>query len=378
MIIMEREEPRLFKKISIIIPTYNRVKYIRHLFISLNEELKSFEGESEVIIIDSSELKERIEIAELCNEFGFDFYFINCCISKARNYGIKTAKFPIILFIDSDCKVISGILEEHIKSYLSNDIAGVLGLTEFKGKKNWVWKVIERSSFDIGFSFANRMDYALWGPCSNISFRKDIIEGLGGFKTDFPFNYSGEDVDLGLRINKEGYKIKCNPKAIVHHTRETWSNFRQICKKIFRWGRTDFYLLNNHPHLSHIEFPKFISLLFISLIISLSLAFFNLLWEVIIFLSLWVILIPFFIALFKTFGNKRRSFIYYYIAFWLNRIFEFGVLIESLRRRKLSLFYKKLLYGKGQLIFEWKNRLIEGWSYLITFLILLIIITYFF
>jgi glycosyltransferase involved in cell wall biosynthesis len=369
---MERRRENL-KGVSIVIPTRNRVEYVQHLFISLYNELRTFNKPVEVMVIDNSKSKDSRLIAEMCKKYGYKFQFLGGSISEARNYGVKIAKFPIILFIDSDCEAVPGILREHVTSYIEEDIGGVLGLTNFTGKKNWVWKVIEKTPFLIAFSFAKRMDYTLWGPCTNISFRKDVIEKVGGFKTEFPFDFSGEDVDIGLRINELNHKIKCNPNAIVNHNRETWSNFWSFCKKIFRWGRTDFHILKKHPRLSSIEFPKFSTVLLFLFILSGIFSIIGFGWKVTELLIVWFLFAPIVEAFLKS-KSKFNEFLLNYFSFWLTFIFEFGAIFESLKNGNFSMLYKKILYGQGQLIFEWKHKVIQSWSYILTFIIFLFIL----
>jgi cellulose synthase/poly-beta-1,6-N-acetylglucosamine synthase-like glycosyltransferase len=369
------EEGReILKGLSVIVVTQNRIEYLQHLFISLDRELKTFNNPAEVIVIDNSNSKDSALISEMCKKYGYKFHFLGGSISEARNYGAKVAKFLIILFIDSDCEVVPGILREHVASYTEEDIGGVLGLTNFIGKENWVWKAIEKTSFHIAFSFAKRMDYALWGPCTNISFRKEVIEKVGGFRTEYPFDFSGEDVDIGLRINESGYKIQCNPNAIVNHSRETWSNFWKFCKKIFRWGRTDFHILKKHSYLSSIDFPKFTTILLFLFVLSIILKLSGLGWEVAELPIIWLFCVPFIETFLKTYRLKFASFLSNYLSFWLIFIFELGAVFESLKRGSPSMLYKKILYGKGEMIFEWDGKVIQSWSHILTFVIFLFIL----
>jgi glycosyltransferase involved in cell wall biosynthesis len=370
------ERKEILEGVSVVILTRNRVEYVQCLFISLYSELRISNEPAEVIVIDNSKSKDSRLISEMCKKYRYKFNSFKGSISEKRNYGIKVAKFPIVLFIDSDCEVVPGILREHIVSYTEENIGGVLGLTNFTGKKNWVWKAIEKTSFHIAFSFAKRMDYALWGPCTNISFRKDVVEKVGEFRTEFPFDFSGEDVDIGLRINELGYKIKCNPHAIVNHSRETWSNFWGFCRKIFRWGRTDFHILKMHPHLSCIEFPKFSTILLLLFILSIIFNLIGFGWKMAELLIIWLLCVPIVEAFLRNYENKKKitNFLFDYLSLWLIYIFELGAIFESLKKGSLLMLYKKILYGQGQLVYEWDQRILQSWSYILTFIIFLFVI----
>jgi len=373
---MEGSTKEPLNGISVVILTQNRITYAKRLLSSLHQELKSFEGQAEVVVIDNSKPEQSVSIAAICREHNYGFYFFKGSISEARNYGLKIAKFSIVLFIDSDCEIVHGILQEHITSYERGDIGSVLGLTNFTGKENWVWKAIARTPFHIAFSFAKRTDYAPWGPCTNISFRKDVIEKVGGFRTDFPFDFSGEDVDIGLRINELGYKIKCNPRALVNHNRETWSSLPRFCKKIFRWGRTDFHILKHHPQLSTTDFPKFTTILLLLLASSVISELTGTGWIICRLLMTWLLCVPIVEALLRSHVLERKitGFLSNYISFWLNFTFEFGSVFESLKHGSFSMLYKKIAYSQGQFIFEWKQKVIQSWSFIAALMIFLFIL----
>jgi len=358
----------------VVIPTSGRVTYAERLLESLHSELEFLDEPTEVIVVDSSKPKESQALSQVCKKLGYKFHHIKRGISRARNYGIEAAKFLIVLFIDSDCMVFPGLLREHILSYTDEDIGGVLGLTKFMGHKNWVWKIVERTPFLIPFSFARRMDCAPWGPCTNISFRKEVLLEVEGFRTDFPFDFSGEDVDLGLRISKRGYKITCNPKAIAYHSRETWSSLTVLLKKIFRWGRTGFHILTQHSYLSTTDFPKFISVSLLIVALAILYGLFGLRWKMIMLPILWSLCVPAIDAVLRSSSSKTdiSDFVFNYFSFWLVFVYEFGLVYESMKNHSFEMLYKRHLYGAGQLLFEWRHRLIQNWSFIISLIVLVV------
>lgn len=364
------------KGISVVILTHNRVELARRLFASLDIELKSNREKTllEVIVVDDSHAYGKAVIESLCRQFGYSFYFYKGNLSAKRNFGIDKARNEIILFIDSDCEVLPGLLQEHINSYTDESIGGVLGVTNFVGKRSWGWKVIEKTPFIIGFSFPERTDYAPWGPCTNISFRKAVLEGIGGFDTDF--SYSGEDVDIGVRVNKAGYKIRCNPKAIVNHATETWSNLLQSAMKFFRWGRTDFHILKKHPHLKSIEFPKFFTVLVLVLLMCLAEIFTGHSDIAAKTIAVWIPTALLLEAIFKVAKAREKPPLIFseFLSTLLNLTFEAGTILESLRRGSLSMLYQKILYSPGQLIAEWDSRVVRSWSIIIALLLTLVVI----
>ena len=103
--------------ISVVIPIKGRSSYLERLLKSVAEAKRYTSDLTEVIVVDNSDKETRLEIEALCKKFQASYYYLQKGVSEARNYGIKIAKFPIILFIDSDCEVECNIFNEHLKCY---------------------------------------------------------------------------------------------------------------------------------------------------------------------------------------------------------------------------------------------------------------------
>ena len=69
----------------------------------------------------------------------------------------------------------------------------------------------------------NRIHQSLWASGGSAAFRKAIWDQLGGFDPIFTPGYF-EDLDLGLRAARAGYKILWVPACRVTHTPETSFN----------------------------------------------------------------------------------------------------------------------------------------------------------
>ena len=89
------------KETSLIIPTRNRVKYLKKTLNQLNKNEIEF---SEIIVIDSSDAIFEKEIDEIKNFFKIKLFKSNPSTYLQRNIGLdrmsKTNKF--IMFLDDD------------------------------------------------------------------------------------------------------------------------------------------------------------------------------------------------------------------------------------------------------------------------------------
>jgi glycosyltransferase involved in cell wall biosynthesis len=367
--------------ISVIIPVKGRANYLEKLLKSIAEAKKCTSDSVEVIVVDNSNKETRLEIESLCRKFQVDYYHLKKGVSEVRNYGIKIAKSPIILFVDSDCKVEHDIFNEHLKCYSSGEIGGCAGLTEFVGEKTWLWNVIERMPFLQPFQWAKRKSYVPWAPCTNISFRKDVLEKVKGFRSILPPKESGEDVDLGYRITSLGYKICCNANAKVYHTRETWIKLSQFIERTFRFGRGEYYLMRKHPENTFLDIPKN-SLMFIILV--MLFAYKALINNILLYAITPFIWLPVVILIQSTFALKYclikgnwRDIGYIYVSLLFELLFELGTIIECIKKGGLKFLFRRFIYTEDQLFGRWHWGVIKMWSFVVSlfalFLLLLII-----
>lgn len=99
-------------KISVIIPVYNKMKYLRNILIQLQEQNFS---DYECILIDDGSTDDS---GSICDEFAESdsrfrvFHIQNGGVSHARNIGLNKARGEYVTFIDADDEI-------HV-NYLSN------------------------------------------------------------------------------------------------------------------------------------------------------------------------------------------------------------------------------------------------------------------
>jgi len=358
-----------YNGISIIIPTQkSHLKYLKKLLITIKEAqntLKNAGYSSEVIVVDSSANE---YTNKLCNGLGIRYFIGDRMLTKTRNIGIRKSAYDIIFFIDSDCYVDRNFLIEHIKIYEEKNnekLGGVLGLTVFEGKSTLGYKIMKNSSFALPFRFATLMEYAPWGTCTNISFKKKILETIGGFDENWPLKHGGEDVDLGWRVNDAGYYIATNPKAVVYHTTETWSSFIKNIRRVWNWGRADYYLFKKFPNKRCLDIIKYPVLwLFITLYQIICFLLFKK------FILLGLILLFIFMNMlmhgFLAKKQKNTSLVNEVLAEFFFNIFELGFILEGIKNLDLSPFYQKILHTPNQLVHGWPMTAIKVWTLFIT------------
>jgi glycosyltransferase involved in cell wall biosynthesis len=362
--------------ISVVTPTHGRGSLVRALLESLQIARFATSMPSEVLIIDSSKDNEGNDIRTACDQFGASYMHhpINN-VRQKRNLGIQAAQFPIILFVDSDCRALPGLIVEHVAAY-GDGTGGVIGLTRFVGPDTWVWRLIERTSVLDAFAYAKRMEVAPWGPTCNISYRKQVLDEIGQFDTSFPFRLGGDDVDLGLRVTDSGYRIKCNPQAVVEHTRETWSKVGLIARRLFRWGRMHFHMMRKHTGRIIYDFPTVSGIFFLLLILMAISALATRHAALILAPFIWLVmeLLIETALLCRSSEQNWRAFPYSLGAKLLGSIFETGTLVEGLRHGSVMPFYKEIYYTQPSPNSPGRNRrIIQIWASTLALIILTVL-----
>lgn len=214
-------------KVSVVTPNYNGKDFLYAYFESL---IKNSNEIGEVIIVDNGSSDGSQEfIRNYREKVDFPIVLIensqNLGFAEAVNQGISKARHDYVFSLNNDTVVEkSAILEllnllntdERIFSASSKmvqfnnpeliDDAGddytLLAYTKKRGNNQNLNKFIEVSE--------------VFSSCAGAAlYRKDLLEELGGFDSEF-FAYM-EDVDLGYRARINGYKNLFCPNAVVYH-----------------------------------------------------------------------------------------------------------------------------------------------------------------
>lgn len=357
--------------ISAIVPCEGRVELVKRLLKSLQISREKFTHSCEVIIVDSSKNKDAEEIINYCKKWNASYVKGPLNVREKRNLGARNAKYEILLYIDSDCYVKDDILEQHWKIFSDNKdekIGGVLGITIFIGKQNFICKVVQISELFKPFNFSTIGRYSDWGTCSNLSLLKDVFFKIGKFEEKFPFKLGGDDKDFTLRMKQAGYILKNNPNAIVWHTWETWSYPRQVLSRSFRWGRLEYYMMKRFPQYTYLAMPQFSFFsLFVSIISIVSFIVFNKL-VYFLFFPIWFFISTFLFTLLDILFNSKAlsSFSMEYLKGFLELPYGFGVFLEGIIHFDFKVILYRFSTDNNFLENNWVNEVNNLWSNLLS------------
>ena len=356
--------------VSIVIPTWNRCELVDRLLQSLAEAEKSYQyGKTEVLIVDSSEGSEKENIEKSCRKYGALYITGDDSVRKKRNKGILSAKYEYILFIDSDVTAQKDLINNHIQTFIENEsdkLAGTFGLTEFVGTDNFVWKIIQYSTFLDSFQFAKKFPYQNWTIGNNVMFLKKVLLEVGLFEENFPYKLGADDLEMTYRITHSGYLIKSAPDAVTYHAKDTWKKWKAISERAKRWGSMEYYIRQRHPEIFITWLPKTeviipVSFLIFGIYALLSQSLYPmgifLLFTIVLGLELWAL---------DTYGSENKNIVCYFGAKWLESKYYYSHAWMGIKNRSISDAFACLSFSAMQTRFMLKRETRRMWMTMVT------------
>ena len=203
-------------KLSVVIPTFNRPDALPRTLAALaNQTVRDFE----LVIVEDAKNEAPIPEADprlnprvlRADRPG---------ASHARNTGWRAATEPVVLFLGDDIIPAPDLLARHaaLHDEHPDDRVGVLGYVE------WAHE-LKRTAFMVWLDQGIQFNYPSIngteaGPghlyTANVSLKRAALEQVGGFDAErFPFLY--EDIDLGVRLFEDGFRLVYDADARAEH-----------------------------------------------------------------------------------------------------------------------------------------------------------------
>ena len=246
--------------VSIVIPAFNCEKTIAKCLDSI---LNLWYHPLDVIIVDDGSTDNTPHILKQYPDIRV-FKTPNTGPSRARNLGIEHAAGEFVAFTDADCIVREDWINELFRGFSDPSVGGVGGDQQSPKDEHPFGKIVHSFMKTVGFisdymKTARTMIRTQHNPTCNVMYRKEVLEEAGGFDEKL---WPGEDVDIDLKITRNGYKLFYNPDAVVRHYRpQTFARFANMMK---RYGWAQAYLVKKYGFFRPIQFvPVFMTILLV-------------------------------------------------------------------------------------------------------------------
>ena len=231
-------------KISLVICTYNRSRYLPGSLESIN--LQTIHKDLfEVVVINNASTDDTAQVVRSYmarnQQINISYFFENNKgLSFARNRGIAEAKSPLIAYVDDDVILTPDYLKELISFFDQNPNAAGAGgkvIPKYESGSEPVWM----SKYLAGFvgnvnhgteikRFTPEMKYP--AGC-NMIYKKEILLKAGGFNNDLKFR--SDDKYIFYKVREVSDQIYYLPDAWLYHYIDSYrldmKNFKTLFLK---------------------------------------------------------------------------------------------------------------------------------------------------
>jgi GT2 family glycosyltransferase len=236
-------------RVSVVIVSWRRPDYVRscleHLAL-LNS------GVDEVFVIDASDdAQTRVVVAAFPWAQHVRFLRGAGHMTTSRNVGLLQATGDIVAFIDDDANVRTGWLRGLLDAFSDPVVGAVSGRTcnglpgeESEGVEA-IGQVLPNGELTGNFAAdPGSLIEVSHGIGANMSFRREVLARLGGFRDDFRGTGGvREDTDIFLRVRALGYRVVFSPNAVVDHVAAAHVKGRRFDFRYMFWARHNHALL---------------------------------------------------------------------------------------------------------------------------------------
>lgn len=165
--------------------------------------------------------------------------------AAARNLGLLDVRSELVAFVDSDCRVPRGALDE-LAGHFADPAVGAVAPRVVSGRREASSRYRDRCGLlDAGPNEARVQPLGVvsYVPTAALVVRRSALAEVGSFDPGLRY---GEDVDLVWRLDAAGWRVRYDPSVTVSHDEPAeWPG--RLAKR-FRYGTAAAPLSRRHPH----------------------------------------------------------------------------------------------------------------------------------
>ena len=240
-------------ELSVIIPTRNRREVLLETLRRLADQAGGTGAVEVIVVDDGSDDGTPAAVSSLAAESELELMLIEQESSGpavARNRGVERARAPVCLFLGDDTWPRDDLLAHH-RAFHARRTARADALL---GRVVWAppldslpfMRWLEASGLQFGYD--DIRDHEQLGGSffftSNVSAKAGLLRAVGGFDESFR-NAAGEDIELGLRLERAGMALAYEPAAVAEHYHPT--DLASLLRRMWTVGRASAMIVERHP-----------------------------------------------------------------------------------------------------------------------------------
>ncbi len=241
-------------RISVIIPTHNRVEHLRHTLNAFAAQTLPHALYEVIVVADGCSDSTVKMLSDLQTPYKLTVHEMNPQrgAAAARNLGAAQAKSDLLLFLDDDMEASDGLLAAHTQAHREGRGSVILGYfpmqppaaeddTFTKAARLW-WADNFAARSAPGYRFTLK-DFCT----GNVSVSRDLFQDIGGFDERIDMSGAGEDYELGYRLLQQGAHFHFSRDAASIH--RTDSSLALSLRRAEQEGYGQAMLVKQHPEL---------------------------------------------------------------------------------------------------------------------------------
>ncbi|MGQ9578677.1 MAG: glycosyltransferase family 2 protein [Candidatus Aminicenantales bacterium] len=249
--------------LSIIIVNFNGQKLLPKLLASLEVEVSRVDFLTEVLLVDNASEDDSVAFTEK----NFPTVKIICLrrnlgFARAANAGAKESRGTFLLFLNNDVEIMPGCLSGLLRFLQQNPAYALVAPAvlnpdhsfqlsfgrDLSLVSEFFLKYLASSWYSFWFRVRKeKLERDVdWASGVAVMVRRECFFRVDGFDERF-FLYV-EDADLGLRLRKQGYKLRYFPQArVIHFRGAVASRFPRLAIGEAKKGQLLYYQNHRHP-----------------------------------------------------------------------------------------------------------------------------------
>lgn len=199
------------KGLSIIIPSFNPGKVIGRCLGAIDRELRCVDSPYEILVVDSS--PQPLELPQIPNLTLYQSK-VQLYASEARNVGARMAKYPLLVFLDSDVEILPGALQKLMDGFRDGfDVVG--GVYEIHNSNTS--RLSTYQDFFLLFRYENIPPGSNFFSSAHFAVSKENYWKVGGFSENLQ---TYEDVDLSFKFQRKSLKVHVCLESRGYHLKD--------------------------------------------------------------------------------------------------------------------------------------------------------------